>query len=446
MEPARIVEIGPQGELANEAAVELPGMLIPSLLLVPGTASGLVLLGTQSPYPVTAADSTRMVVFNYDTDLTQHMARALGKPGKGIGSYAGCIGSDNTMRITYSTEDWAGNLHQFETLKATMDGDSITGHRIMESMVFAIVGSLAALPDGGIIMGSSNANMGAPMTSTGYISYLNNNMEADTTYALSYVAPGSTDTWNTPMAPLQTLPLPGGNLLVSGAYWPSFGNDRGAVVQRTGPQGHKLNQFIANTHWPVEVPALVKAMSFANDGSLYYGQTANWISYATNGSEEPSMVQVFRLDTGLNQIGSYTFNGYSDSAFYAVAFVTAEPDGGVVVGGMKRDLRLPDQPVMGWVVKLGAATFTTGIGEQAHSPFSLYPNPGSTGFRLHLQQGVPGGSLLLHDAQGRQVLKQPLGGTEASVHVPGLAPGLYLATVVNSQGVPLHTMRWSKVE
>ncbi|MBK9060829.1 MAG: hypothetical protein IPL81_13525 [Flavobacteriales bacterium] len=91
-------------------------------------------------------DSVRMVLWRFGTDLDQLNADMIGKPGKDISFNTAFIGPDSTIRMVYTTDDWAGNLHQLEALKLTMSGDSITGRQLYNGMSQGAVTSLAMHP------------------------------------------------------------------------------------------------------------------------------------------------------------------------------------------------------------------------------------------------------------------------------------------------------------
>src|SRR5690606_8627444 len=117
--------------------------------------------------------------------------------------------------------------------------------------------------------------------------------------------------------------------------------NRGAVVQRTDAQAHVIGQFIADTPWDVDRPAMSRAMSLAGDGTFYFAQVSGWVDGLGYYSPYPTQVQIFHLDTSLDVLGSHVIDGFADSTFYSPNFVLAAPDGGVVVGGMIRDLNVP---------------------------------------------------------------------------------------------------------
>jgi len=409
-----------------------------------GNADELLVLGTARREAPSDSDSARVAFYRFNADLAQLEARLVGRAGKLIGYLEGCTGPDGNVHLVYQTDDWAGNLHQYEALKITAEGDSIIGHRIMEGMPYAPVTSLAMHPSGATVLGSSYADWGFPAISGGTVSFLTDGMQLDSTYSFSHVDPAYPEPWNTPMDPVQVLPLPSGNLLISGHYWADFGANRGAVIQHTNAQAQVIDQFIADSPWATDRPAMSKAMSLAADGTLYFAQVNGWVDGDGYFSPFPTQVQVFHLDTSLHVPGSHVVDGFADSTFFSPNFVLAAPDGGVVVGGMARDLNVPASLFRAWVVKLGPESFTTGVQTPAVPVLGLYPNPGTNGFTLELRTTMEQGRIEMVDAQGRLVLSQPLDGIRASIPARGLSSGLYTILVRNKAGSLLQSLRWVK--
>lgn len=157
----------------------------------------------------------------------------------------------------------------------------------------------------------------------------------------------------------------------------------------------------------------------------------------------PSQVELFRMDTALNVLGRYLFDGFETNTYYFPSFVKATPDGGVLVGGSMVDLNeLGGQP-QGWVAKFGPDDFV-GVGERSAPMFMLFPNPGAQGFNIALGEPLPNGRIELHDMQGRLVLTQRFCGINGFVSANGLSPGLYAVTLRDAKGELLHQQRWAK--
>lgn len=441
----KLFKFANDGTFIRTSILAYPGLRAYSANLVgQGDAGELLVLGTARRASAADSDSVRVAFYRFHSDLTQLDAKLVGRAGYQIGYLAGCTGPDGNVRMVYQTDDWAGNLHRYEALKITAEGDSIIGQRIMEGMPYAPVTSLAMHPNGATVLGSSYADWGFPATSGGTASFLTDEMQLDSTYSFYHVDPSYAVPWNTPMDPVQVLPLPSGNLLISGHFWADFGMNRGAVVQHTNAQAHVIGQFIADSPWPTDRPAMTKAMSLAGDGTFYFAQVNGWVDGDSYFSSSPTQVQIFHLDTSLNVLGSHVINGFADSTFYSPNFVLAAPDGGVVVGGMIRDLNVPSSLFRAWVAKVGPESFSTGIQAPANLVLGLFPNPGTTGFTVELRERMENGHIEMVDAQGRLVLSQPLDGIRASVPTADMASGLYTILIRNKARHLLQSLRWMK--
>lgn len=76
----------------------------------------------------------------------------------------------------------------------------------------------------------------------------------------------------------------------------------------------------------------------------------------------------------------------------------------------------------------------TSLEEAADAALTIFPNPTSSGFHVHLERGTLQ-SVMLTDALGRAVMAQPASGQTAHIATDGLAPGLYVATVSTDGGM-----------
>ncbi|MBK9060830.1 MAG: T9SS type A sorting domain-containing protein [Flavobacteriales bacterium] len=293
-------------------------------------------------------------------------------------------------------------------------------------------------------MGSAYADWGYVPTSGGNATYLEEDFSIGSTYYLEPVDLNNpSPLFDAPMHPIQVLPLPSGNLLVSGQFWRDFGTNHPAVIQHTDAQAHVIDQYVNDSPFEDDIPAVIRAMDLAGDGSLYFAQMNNWNGNAYIYSPFPSQVEITHLDTSLNVLGRYVFDGTLDSIFYVPYNVLSTPDGGVLVLGMKRELSIPGAPAKAWIAKLGPDNFTA-IREDHDLVLKLYPNPGTEGFNLNLKERVEQGRIQLHDMQGRLLLDRALDGINVYVPTPNLATGLYAVTIRDRSGKVLQSLRWAK--
>ena len=91
-------------------------------------------------------------------------------------------------------------------------------------------------------------------------------------------------------------------------------------------------------------------------------------------------------------------------------------------------------------VSVVALDTLSSVAEAAQWRMAIWPNPATAAVQLQwpvpLQQGA---QVMLQDAQGRTVLRQPVavGSTMAQLHVAHLPPGLYVAEVRQGGGPPM---------
>ncbi len=443
--PARICEVSHGGVVLASSTSLLPDRIGNAIMLMGANGAG-DLLGYSPAYVQDHGDgdSAHMVFWRFGTDLAQLDAKLVGKPGKDISFFSGFLGPDSTIRMVYTTDDWSGNLHQIEALKLTMNGDSITGKQLYSGMSQGTTTSLGMHPNGYMVMGSSYADWGYSATSGGSATYLDEDFGIDSTYYLSPVDPNHPDpVQDSPQHPIQVLPLPSGNLLISGQFWRDFATNHPSVIQRTDAQANVIGQYVNDSPWRDDIPAVIRAMDLVGDGSLYFAQMNNWNGYAGMYSPFPSQVEVTHLDTALEVLGRHVFDGFADSVFYLPYYVLCTPDGGVLVMGMKRELAIPGAPAKAWIAKLSPGSFT-GLGEKHQAVARLWPNPGTDGFYLDLRRRVDQGRIQLHDMQGRLVMDRALDGVHIHLSTTGLGVGLYVATVRDRNGMVLQSLRWAK--
>ncbi len=443
--PARLCEVSSDGSVIASHSLSFPGRVCNGVQLLGENQFGDLLAFSpgyiQDPGD---GDSVRMVYWRFGTDLEQLDAKLIGKPGKDISFNTGFIGPDSTIRVVYTIDDWAGNLHQLEALKLNLNGDSISGRQLYNGMSQGAVTSLAMHPDGLMAMGSSYADWGYTPTSGGNLTYLEENFNIDSTYFFEPVDENNpSPLFDAPMHPIQVLPLQSGNLLISGQFWRDFGTNHPAVIQHTDAQAHVINQYVNDSPWEEDIPAVIKAMDAAADGTLFFAQMNHWNGNAYIYSPFPSQVEVTHLDTSLNVLGRYVFDGFVDSVSYVPFYVLSTPDGGVLVMGMKRELSIPNAPAKAWIAKLGPESFTA-VREEASLVLNLFPNPGTDGFNLNLKHRVEQARIQLHDMQGRLVLDRPVNGINIHVSIPDLRPGLYAVSLRACNGPILQSLRWVK--
>lgn len=117
-----------------------------------------------------------------------------------------------------------------------------------------------------------------------------------------------------------------------------------------------------------------------------------------------------------------------------------------VVGGFDTADGQPARQIAQWIG--GNTVFDcaapVGIPERDAPVFSLHPNPATSSLTLSVPSGTTATTVLLTDPLGREVLRHPLRGTTTSLNVRTLAPGPYLAVLLDATGNRLGAVRWVK--
>lgn len=134
-------------------------------------------------------------------------------------------------------------------------------------------------------------------------------------------------------------------------------------------------QWAVTTPFAKDQPAPHVGISLGTDGILYHAQVNTdgglTIPYWSN---SPGQAQVFRMDTSLNILGSYTFDGIAQNSFYWPISVMAMPDGGVLVMGALRE-SMASGTIVGWVARFGPEDFLS-VSEMEQPAAQVFPNPG----------------------------------------------------------------------
>lgn len=77
------------------------------------------------------------------------------------------------------------------------------------------------------------------------------------------------------------------------------------------------------------------------------------------------------------------------------------------------------------------STVPTQVATNTGPVVSLFPSPFTDSFTIRTDQPLEEATLVLSDAAGRTVLRQPFRGTQLRVHGPDLAPGLYVVSILD---------------
>lgn len=154
-----------------------------------------------------------------------------------------------------------------------------------------------------------------------------------------------------------------------------------------------------------------------------------------NNQDRTCATVVMKYDTALNLIWRQDIE--IPKTYFHAEIVTATPDGGVLVGGVRID-STPNPNIRNiFVMKLDSAgNHSVAVREQPARPsHRLYPNPATTRLIVQWDAGQYA-DLVLHNLQGQQVARIPTvaGSNVLEVNIEALPPGLYLYRLESNTG------------
>lgn len=248
------------------------------------------------------------------------------------------------------------------------------------------------------------------------------------------------------------LPLASGNMVLCGMYYHSPNCNTSAMlagVEKLGANGERLgmtSQFDSNSA-DLQRPLLSRPLSKIDDATFVFAFYDDaWELSPTPDPNVPlsqtSNVHVLRMDTALNILGEYIFDGVSMDRWHYPQSVVAAADGSVYVVGSVYDRLEPSPRPKAWIARIAPDQFVS-VPDVRRVQFSLFPNPGPQGFQLVADRAIADAWLVMHDLLGRPVHAQPIANEHTVVSVPGLPSGLYLVSVTLADGSSW-TTRWVK--
>lgn len=240
--------------------------------------------------------------------------------------------------------------------------------------------------------------------------------------------------------------LESGNLIVGGKAG-SLSSGHQGVLQKLTHDGEWLGAVVFDTEFHNDHPAILRNSSMTNEGDLLFALVANFESGPPSPflPEEPSRVQIYKLDTSLNVICTNVIDGFAENTYYFVDRIIATNDGGYLTVGSKVDLSDPERPWVGWARKFGPDDCFTGLNEEAGAPLVMVaPNPGRDELRIVLNGLDRRASAELHDLSGRLVATESLIFGQARFDTKALATGVYAYIISDGAGNRIASGRWVK--
>lgn len=276
------------------------------------------------------------------------------------------------------------------------------------------------------------------------------NPDLDTTgcFPIPVIEPGAFNTNATFDDNLSALVLTSGNLLLCGHYERIMAPDwwNPVAVQRLTPEGELLEvrKFYNSSNPAITMrPGISRGMSVFDESTFAFAFATNaWQSSPWPYTTETSNIHVLKMDTALNILGEYVFNGDAINRYHFLSSVVASPDGAVYVMGSVYDHDADDPMPKAWVARIGPEQFVS-VPAATQAGFAVFPNPGVEGFYLRMTNLIGGAVARLHDAQGRLVREHPLSDAQTWIDADALPPGLYLVQVTARDGSGF-SARWVK--
>ena len=248
------------------------------------------------------------------------------------------------------------------------------------------------------------------------------------------------------------LPLPSGNLIVSGTYG-NFGNGYGALLVRMDRDGEVLGNFYPLHPFIYDHTAALEAIHSDADGNILFCQVEN-LQFSSDGAggitphnpSEPSRIRVMKLDTAFNVLCEYLIDGFdsTDDSYYIPTRIKLTSDGNILVIGSRKRLNGTNRTGL-WATKISSDACINGVAEFSSLRMaSLFPNPGRGNITLMLNGEASNGTLILQDALGRLCNTVPMRQGQAQFNVEELAIGIYTFRVLDTIGGTLAIGKWVK--
>lgn len=447
---ARLIEVDMNGAVIGEGSLLVEGRLADPYVIMGRQPNGdWLVAGGVGPEVFAAGDSTYPALFRSGSDLSLLSVASGGRPGRSLGEYRAATDEDGNIRMAY-TSAVPSFSHQ-EVLGVTFapDGTILDTAVLHGWEAIPNMGGLSLLPNGGHLLATSSWPwLGIP------------NPQVSMTYAVEFDAAWNrVDVVAMPLAdpqsqhpegglywPLYSLLLPGGDLMLSGVYRPiDAGQGFRSALQRVTRQGELVGQWAIDSPYLKETPARIRGMDLAPDGTVHYVQMNFEFFNSWTGGGQPSQLQLVHLDTAFNVLGGYLFDGVADGDYYYPSIVRATPDGGVLVGGIKRELSATPSRSEAWLARFTTAGLTAGIATRQRKEMGIFPNPGREVIGITLADPVYNAWLEVYDPQGRSMARHMVQGTHARLAASELPQGAYMLLLRDMSGRVIATGRWLKM-
>lgn len=232
--------------------------------------------------------------------------------------------------------------------------------------------------------------------------------------------------------------LASGNTLTWGKYehWTPDGIEYLVGLQRSSPLGATIDQKVFSgpyTDAELVQPAVNRGLDLFDESTFAFAYNDNAIIRAIPLGVERNNVRVLRMDTALNILGEYIFDGLALDRYYFLSSIVASPDGAVYVMGNVWDYNDPTPKPKPWLARVAPEQFVS-VPELSLATVNVAPNPGIEGFRITTEQASGPTHLEVRDLHGRLVHDQSLRSSNEWVHAADLPAGLYVLRMLATDG------------
>ncbi|MBL0129522.1 MAG: T9SS type A sorting domain-containing protein [Flavobacteriales bacterium] len=420
----------------------------------PALAARIYRRGTQDHYFVTGAllDSSivgfenRSFVGEVDNGQIQmypHGSR-FHEGGDGLGFVAG---DGSLVYGYYHFQDFATLDFNFRAVRHCPGLGACDSSLINSQIGTGRVQTMVPLADGTIATIMPAIHQGCSPSNDGIV-ILNQDLDTLNCLPIPIIESGMWNTTATFDDNLTALRLASGNILLCGVYERIMSPDwwHPVAIQRLTPEGDLLasRRFYNSTNPAITMrPGIMRGMSPFDEGTFAFAyadfawQSSPW-PYMT----ETSNIHVLRMDTALNILGEYIFNGDAINRYHFLSSVVASPDGAVYVVGSVYDHDADDPMPKAWVARVGPEQFVS-VPEVQQAGFSVFPNPGADGFHLRMANPLRGAHAYLRNAQGSLLREMALTNVQTWIDACDLPVGLYILEVADTDGNRT-ALRWVK--
>jgi len=400
----------------------------------------------RSDEPLVASLPFRAGIFQIGADLDLEGYTTMGPDAAYNATIAGCRavdGSYSGIGVNYLSGSSTLSFHPYRFSTAL---DSLSSCQVYAGIGPFMAHTIHPWTHGGFLCASYSIWTNDPTAGTITI------LEEDLCTVRSNFSPPPSAPSDLPFSALSAiqqfpnaLPLGASHIIACGEAFDvtAIGYTQRCAIQVLDTVGMIIRERRFHSDRFADSPAICNSIDTTVGHQFYYAQMEGR-DPANEVLSMPCDIRIILLDSLLQPLGSYTIDGYADSALYELRRVRSAIDGSVYVLGRVKYLNTPAPRWQGWIAKVGREEFATGVQEQERTSMNIAPNPGREAFTLLLDQPLQNAQLTVADGLGRIVHTGSISGTNITIATASLAPGLYIVQVLEATGTMRRTARWVK--